>query len=337
LDLFFLNSRLGVVFDWYKKVTKDWLVEAPVLTSFGTNPPYINGGDIQNRGFEIGLSWKDHIQDLSYGVNLNISTNKNKVLRIDNSEGIIHGPINSLFGTTPEFVRVEVGKPIGYFWGFKTAGVFQTQEEIDNYVNSRGEKIMPNARPGDLIFVDLNGDGEFSGGDEDKGMIGDPNPNITFGFSFHMEYKGFDLSVTSTGVLGVDIAQSYRNWTASTDNYTLYDYENRWTGPGTSNVAPKLYYTPSINDTYISDRYIRKGDYWRLSNVTLGYDFKELWKKAPLQQLRLYLSANNLFTITGYNGMDPDVGFGDPSWGRGVDIGFYPSSRVFMFGVSVAY
>lgn len=336
-DANFLDSRLRLSFDWYKKVTKDWLVEAPILASYGTNAPYINGGDIENKGVEIALNWNDDIQGLKYGVGLNLSTNKNQVIRIANAEGIIHGPINSLFGTTPEFVRAEVGYPIGYFWGFKTAGVFQDQEEIDQYKNSRGEKIMPNARPGDLVFVDLNGDGVFNGGDEDKGKIGDPNPEVTVGLSINLEYKGFDLSLISTGVFGVDIAQSYRNWSASTDNFTLYDYENRWTGPGTSNVAPKLYYTPSVNDTYISDRYIKKGDYWRISNLTLGYDFKKIWQSAPLEQFRFYVSANNLLTITGYEGMDPDVGWGEPSWAKGMDVGFYPTPRVFMFGLSVTY
>ena len=339
IDAFFLNSRLGMAFDWYKKVTKDWLLAAPILQSYGTGAPFINGGDIENKGIEFALNWNDRIGDFKYGVNANIATNKNKVTRIANAEGIIHGPIDAFFDTCPEYFRVEVGKPIGYFFGFKTAGVYQNQEQIDNYVNAKGMKVNQVTEPGELIFVDVNEDGEFTASEEDKTMIGDPNPRMTFGLSFNVEYKGIDFSLTSNGVLGREIMQSYRMWTTSLDNFTMYDYENRWTGPGTSNVAPKHYYTPSPSDKYISDRWIKNGNYWRISNVTLGYDFKRVLTSLPVNKFRLYASVNNIFTITPYNGMDPDVGYRptDWSWASGIDLGFYPTPRTFMVGASVTF
>lgn len=144
---------MGVVFDWYNKTTKDWLVQAPVAAIQGTGAPFINGGKIQNKGWEFGISWNDTHNEFSYGVSVNISRNKNKVLEIVNSEGIIRGPLSILSHNTDWFYAAAEGLPIGYFYGYKTAGVFQNQEQIDNYVNSKGEKIMPNAVPGDLILL----------------------------------------------------------------------------------------------------------------------------------------------------------------------------------------
>lgn len=333
-DSRFFNSRLGFTFDWYNKTTKDWLVQAPILGIMGTGAPYINGGDVRNRGWEVALSWRDNIRDFSYGVNLNFAHNDNEVLRIANSEGIIHGPSNVLANGTAELYRAEEGFPLGYFWGYKTGGVFQNQQQIDNYVNSNGEKIMPDAVPGDLIFINQNDDNVIDDGD--KIMIGDPNPDFIFSFSFNLGYKGLDLNMTSNGVFGNQIAKSYRRFADRPhENYTK-DVLGRWHGEGTSNTIPRVNMATHINDTYVSDRYIENGDYWRISNLTIGYDFKYLWKKLPLNQARLYVTGQNILMVTGYSGFDPEVGNGN-NWAGGIDNGFYPAPMSFLIGVSLKY
>ena len=335
-DSRFLRSRLGLAFDWYSKVTRDWLVQTPILASYGTGASFINGGDVENRGVEVALNWKDKAGEFTYDVNLNLACNKNKVLNIANSEGIIHGAANVLSNNTPEVYRAQVGYPIGYFWGFKTTGVFQNENDILNYVNSKGEMLQPTAKPGDVKFVDFNGDGKFISGDEDKTMIGNPNPELTMGLSFSMGYKGFDLSMNSTGVFGNSVIQNFRTFGLPQQNYPI-DILGRWTEEGTSDRLPRMMYSPHPNFMNISDLYVQDASYLRITNFTFGYDFKKIWKNAPLQQLRAYVAVNNLATFTKYTGMDPNVGYGEESWAKGVDIGFYPAPRTAMFGVSIVY
>ena len=338
-DARFFNSRLGVAFDWYKKTTKDWLVQAPVLASYGTGAPYINGGDVQNKGIEIALNWNDQIGDFTYGVAFNIGTNKNEVTRIANTEGIIHGPANVLSQGTTEMYRAEVGYPIGYFWGYETAGVFQNQAQIDEY-RASGKGLYDTTQPGDVIFVDKNGDGQIT--DADKTMIGDPNPNVTSGLTLTLGYKGFDFAVTAYGAFGQQIAKSYRSFAdMPLENFTT-DILNCWDGEGTSNFLPRLTDGTSTNWQNISDLYIEDADYVKISNITIGYDFKKLFKNMPLSQARLYFTAQNLFTITGYSGMDPEVGYAGSTnsaydWGSGIDVGFYPSPRTFLVGVNLKF
>lgn len=330
-DSRFINSRLGFVFDWYIKTTKDWLVVAPILSSYGTNPPYINGGDIENRGFELGLDWNDRINDFNYGANFNIARNKNEVVRIANAEGIIHGDENVLSQGTKEMYRAEVGFPIGYFWGYKTNGVFQNAEEV----NATTAKLE-GTQPGDLIYADTNGDGAIT--DDDKVLIGDPNPDFQANFSLNFGYKGFDLSITTVGKFGHQIAKSYRSFADSPlQNYTTDIFE-RWHGEGTSNRLPRLTSGSNPNWQNISDIYIEDGDYLKLQNLTIGYDLKQVIKNLPLSQARIYFAAQNLFTITKYSGMDPEIGYGyDQGWVSGIDLGFYPSPRTYMVGVNLKF
>jgi TonB-linked SusC/RagA family outer membrane protein len=331
-DSRFLNSRLGLAFSWYDKKTIDWLVRAPVLGSYGTNAPYINGGDVDNKGIEIATNWNDHVGKVTYGVNFNIAHNKNEVTRIANGEGIIHGDANVLSQGTTEMYRAQVGFPIGYFWGYKTAGVFQNQAQID------GTKafLQSKPQPGDLIFVDTNADGKID--TKDKVEIGDPHPDITIGFSFNLGYKGFDLNVASTGAFGQQIAKSYRSFAdTKIQNYTT-DIFGRWYGEGTSNKLPRLTSGSNANWQEISDIYIENGDYVKIQNVTLGYDFKKLFTKMPFGQARLYVTAQNLYTFTNYSGQDPEVGYGGgQNWVSGVDLGFYPSPRTFLVGVNIKF
>lgn len=331
-DTRFLSNRLGVSFDYYKKTTKDWLLQAPVLASYGTNAPFINGGDIQNKGIELSLNWNDNISEFIYGASINLSHNKNEVTRIANEEGIIHGSANVLFQSAPEIYRAEVGYPLGYFYGYKTLGVFQNELDIDNY---KGAKLE-GTRPGDLIYYDSNNDGVIN--EKDKCMIGNPNPDLNIGVVLNLEFKGIDLSLNATGVFGNQIIKSYRGHvTTPQDNYTE-DLLARWHGEGTSNRLPRLSSGGHSNWQNVSDIYMENGDYLRLQNITIGYDFKRLIPKLPCQMARLYLTGQNLFTITGYSGMDPEIGYGDgKSWASGIDVGFYPVPRTFLVGVNLKF
>lgn len=340
VDALFLNSRLAFNFDWYRKTTKDWLVNAPILASYGTGAPIINGGDVLNQGVELALTWHDQIGDFSYSVGANMAYNHNKVTRLANDSGVINGAGDALMQNSTYISRIEEGKPIGYFYGYKTLGVFQNQSQIDAYVDANGDKIMGDARPGDLIFADTNGDGQIS--DDDKVMIGDPHPDVTFGLNLQFFYKGFDLGVSGYGAFGQQVANSYRDHVNSPyDNWTFEMASNMWTGEGTSNRYPRPADSAHKNWQYVSDIYVDDADFFRLQSITLGYDFKSLFTKMPLSQCRLYVSASNLFTITKYKGLDPEVGadgnWGGTSWAQGIDQGFYPSSRTFLIGVNLKF
>jgi TonB-linked SusC/RagA family outer membrane protein len=330
-DARFFNSSLGVTFDAYIKNTKNWLVDAPIAAVYGFSAPYVNGGDVRNSGLELSIDYGKHTGEFTYGVKLNGAYNKNIVTRIANSEGIIHGEDDVLSQGTSEMYRAQVGYPIGYFYGYKTAGVFQNQAQIDKTAAK-----YEDAKPGDLIWVDVNGDGEIT--DDDRTMIGDPHPDFTAGLNFWMAWKGFDFSITGYGAFGQQIARSYRSFfDRPTDSYTR-DLLNCWSGEGTSNRLPLWTTCSDRNWSNISDIYIENGDYFKISNVTLGYDFSRLIKGSWISKARLYVSAQNLFTITKYSGMDPEIGYGfDEDWVSGIDLGYYPSARTFLVGVNIQF
>lgn len=333
IDARFLNSALGLTIDGYIKNTKDWLVRAPIAGVYGFGAPYVNGGDVRNSGIEIAIDYGKYTGEFNYGIKLNGSFNKNVVTRIANAEGIIHGEDDVLSEGTGEMYRVQEGYPIGYFYGLKTEGVFQNQAQID------ATKVkLEDSKPGDLIFVDANGDGKIDV-DTDRTMIGNPHPDFTAGLNIWLSYKGFDFNFTGYGAFGQEIAKSYRSFADSPrENYTTDIYEF-WTGEGTSNRYPRL--TTAVGDrnrNNISDIYIEDGSYFKISNVTVGYDFSRLFKKSFLSKARLYFTAQNLFTITGYSGMDPEIGYGfDEDWVSGIDLGYYPSARTFLVGVNISF
>ena len=338
IDARFFNSRLSVELDWYNRITKDWLVLAPVLSSYGADAPFINGGNVRNQGVELAIRWNDNIgKDFKYGVNLSLAHNKNEVTRIDNEEKVIPSPGSTFWEGSDMCFRAEVGKPIGYFYGYKSAGIFQNQKQIDDHT---GPLLLgSNTQPGDVIWVDVDGNGSI--GPEDRGMIGNPHPDLTMGLSFNVEWKGIDLSVNTYGAFGQQILKCYRDFSSSPfHNFTTDIYE-RWHGEGTSNKLPRL--TPAGNSNWnrVSNIYMEDGDFLKIKNVALGYDFKKLFKKLPVQQARLYVSAQNLFTFTGYSGMDPEIGFGTEAvgyeWGQGIDLGYYPSARTYSIGVNIKF
>ncbi len=346
IDARFLNGRLNLNADYYVKTTKDLLVTVPIPSTTGFSEQLQNAGTVQNKGLEVALNWNDKItEDLSYNIGWNIAWNKNKVTKVNSDRKYNNGPENVLSQGTTYIARFEEGQPIGYFYGYKTDGVMQNEADVQAYlaqncggsaINSlQGESIAP----GDLKFVDVNGDGVIN--DDDKTYLGDPNPDVTMGINIGINYKGFDLNITGYAALGHQNARSYRKFgDGQQENYTteVYSY---WNGEGTSNKYPIFKNMASgANWMSISDIYIENASYFRMQNITLGYDFNRIWKKSPFSQLRLYASAQNVFTITSYKGMDPENGRAlnsDYPWMTGVDVGNYPTPRTYLVGVNIQF
>lgn len=329
-------KKLNVNFDWYSKKTKDWLVPAPILGTAGTGAPYINGGNVKNTGIEIGLGWQDNVgKDFHYFLNFNTAYNKNKVGSIPTEDGIIHGSNGNgqLYDNSTEFYRAQNGHPIGYFWGYKTAGIFQNKQEILDWIANGNGVLQSNPQPGDVKYYDINHDGHID--DNDKVDLGNGMPDWTFGFSLGFDYKGLDFSVTANAMTGNKIVQTYRNVGVKTSNYTT-EILDRWTGEGTSNKIPRV--TESNINWQFSDLFIHDGDFLRISNITLGYDFAKIIRQNWISQCRLYLQVQNAFTFTKYNGMDPEIGNGGlDSWVTGVDQGYYPRPRTFLVGLNLKF
>lgn len=334
LDLAFFNSALKFNIDYFDRKTSDMLVQVPMPAAIGLpNTPWSNAGSVKNRGFEFVLDYHGKIgNDFSYNIAGNISTYKNKVLSLGGGTNI---PGKTHLGNQVN-TMIEPGKPIGYFYGYKMDGVFQTQEEINNYRGGPDNTIiMPTAEPGDLKFVDLNGDGKL--GEEDRTMIGNPHPDFTFGLTLSGEYKGFDLSMFFQGSVGNDILNILK--------YDIYSgtgwynapkdiFDKFWTGPSSTNENFAISANSRDNLT-MSEWYIENGSYVRLKNVTLGYTFPKQWvQKLTVQNLRLFVAAQNLFTITSYSGLDPELGNSNPAF-MGIDMGWYPQARSFMVGLSL--
>ena len=338
LDARFFGGRLGLNFDWYVKKTKDWLVTAPMNAVLGyESPAMVNGGDVKNTGFEIALSWRDQIgSDFNYHANVNLATNKNEVTRLQNLD-FINGQDKAIFENSSWVSRVEVGHPIGYFNGMSYSGIWQNQAEIDA-ARAAGKAVLAGAVPGDCIWDDWNGDGQISLS-EDRHEIGNPHPDVTLGVSLGFEWKGLDFGVTGSGAFGQQVMQCYRTALLASPygNYTV-DAFDRWHGEGTSNEYPRLT-VGSINDQWVSTRYMQNADYFKIQNITLGYDFNKLWKGSPFSMLRLYVQAQNLYTFTKYTGVDPEIGSsgGKDSWARGIDVGLYPTARTFIVGTSIKF
>lgn len=333
IDARFLRSRLSLTADFYIKTTKDWLVEAPILATAGTGAPYINGGDVKNTGIELALTWNDQIgSDFQYNVGVNGAYNKNKVGNIPTEDGIIHGDVNMLYDNTPEFYRASNGHPIGYFWGFETAGIFQNKQQIEDWRAAGNGILQADVQPGDVIYVDQDHNGVID--DNDKVDLGNGTPDFTYGFNLGFSYKNFDFALNAYGAAGNQIVQSYRNHANSHSNYTSAIL-GCWTGEGTSNRIPRVTET-NINWQF-SDLYIQDGDYLRISNITIGYDFAKLINLKAISQARLYFQVQNAFTFTKYDGMDPEIGYGTSDWVSGIDLGYYPRPRTYLIGVNLKF
>ena len=330
-------DNLNLTFDWFNKTTVGWLVQTSVPDIVGTGAPFINGGDVVNKGVEIGLNYQRTFGEVRVNIGGNIAFLKNRVREVPNQEHIIHGSTNVLSSNTEEFYRIQNGYQVGYFWGYQTAGLFQTQEEVNNYTSKSGRIIQPKAVAGDVRFADRNGDGEIT--PLDKMQIGNPIPTHTYGVNLSVSYKGLDVSLLLSGVGGNDIVDGTRAMDRSFNNYSTRIL-NRWHGEGTSNTIPRVTTGGEENRNYnnFSDLYVQNGAYMRLRNLNIGYDLKtHVLRNLPLQQLRFYINGTNLLTFTHYKGIDPEVGYGAENWASGIDLGYYPQPRVISIGLSAKF
>jgi hypothetical protein len=342
LDFSLLDSKISVSLDAYERETEDLLVTPQAsgvlgVAAPGSSPPTVNAGTVSNKGFEFSLAYSDTIGDeLDLNLGFNVSTIDNEVLFVASENGFEQGGGWGVgLGIIPS--RMEAGYPIGYFYGYKTNGIYQNQSEIDalnvNAVNADGESIdfHSGAKVGDLKFVDVNGDGFIS--NDDKTYIGDPIPDFTMGFNLGFNYKNFDFNTSAYASIGNDMVRDYERQAAGVNRGT-YMYK-RWRGEGTSNTVPRASDGSSINNMNFSDFYVEDASYLRIQNVQLGYTANEsLTSRLGMDSLRMYLSVNNLFTFTNYYGFDPSASSGSPI-GAGIDKGFYPVSRSFLLGLNI--
>lgn len=338
VDLGAFQNRLTATIDYYNKTTKGLLEKVPIPAHVGNDPPFANIGSVQNKGVEISLNWRHKIKDFSYSVGFNASYNKNEMTKIGNEEGVLPGASWAVAGMV---TRAKEGLPIAYFWGYKTDGVFQNQAEVYQHIGVTGEPLQPKANPGDVRFVDMNQDGVLN--DDDRTMIGSPTPDWTYGFNASLEYKQFDFSMLMTGTYGNDIFNGTQRQDLRFTNRTA-EILGRWTGEGTSNSIPRYTWTDINNNYRISDLYIESGSYLKIKNIQFGYTVPtNILKKIKASNIRVYMSVENLYTFTKYNGADPEIGNGLDSDGNknsfdvGIDRGIYPQARTFRFGTSLTF
>ncbi len=359
IDMTMLNRRLSFTADYYYKKTKDMLLEVPIsyTVGYGTISPTLNAGSIENSGVEFLVSWRDQVGKWNYGISANLSTVHNKVLDL--------GTNNAIYAAN-SVTKTAVGSSVGMFYGYVTDGLFKTQSELDSYRNSAGEALQPNASVGDIRFKDMNGDGVID--DNDKDYIGNPIPDFTYGITMDASYKSrvgtFDFSMIWQGSQGNDIFNYSRY-----ENEAMYHYYNNSTktlnrfraedldfvnpvsgktthyAKNTDTDIPRAVLGDPNNNRRLSDRYIENGSYLRLKTITLGYTLPHSFvNKYHVDDLRLYVGAKNLFTITSYSGYDPEVGDQDGSNNltRGVDgMSIYdptfPNTREFYVGFQLTF
>ena len=328
VDLAFLSNRLSLTMDYYNKKTKDWLIEAPAMLEIGNTAPYVNGGDVQNTGFEMDLGYKNRFANgINLTTSLNLSTNKNKVLSLNAENGQLLGG-EGVHGQG-DVLRAATGSPLGYFWGYQTAGIIQ------NDVDKQNVKITQrNAKVGDLIFVDMNGDSTLD--DKDKVNLGSPYPKVTLGLNFGIDWKGIDFYMFWYSALGQQVWNANRRDDLKYANFNT-GVLDRWHGEGTSYDYPRVTISdPNGNWKKPSDFYIEEANFLRLKTITLGYSLPaKVMNLIKLEKIRVYVTAENLLTFTNYTGMEMEVGGGPLN--VGIDHGTYPLSRTFLGGLSISF
>lgn len=327
------NHRLTFGFDYFIKRTNDMLMYQPIPAYVGLSAPIANVGDMENRGVEFELGWKHNAGDFNYHVSANASYLKNKLVNLGNETG---EQIYESMGATGvgSYVKGMNGEVFPFFYGFKTDGLFQNQAEIDAHVNSEGALLQPSARPGDVRFVDLNGDGEIS--DDDKTKIGKGAPDWTYGITLGGDWKGIDLNLFFQGTIGNDVFDYAQRGDIPAANRPAWILE-RWHGEGTSNRIPRMTAANPNSNWRSSDLYVKDGSYLRLKSAQLGYTLPtEITRKASVQRLRIYVSADNLLTFTKYDGFDPELASGGYTT-IGVDRGIYPQARTISLGANITF
>ena len=330
LDARFFNSSVDVTIDYFKKKTEDLLVIPQVsgilgVAAPGSSAPFVNGGGVENEGLEFSIGYNQVVNDnFKFNVNYNLTALRNEVLYVNSESGFIPGGVFGIGQEPPS--RMEPGKPIGYFYGLETNGIFQTQAEVD------AAATQANAAPGDIRFVDQNGDGVIDS--DDRTDIGDPIPDLTMGANIGFTFKNWDFNAYAFASLGNDIVRNFERNQPNTNRTNAF--LGRWTGPGTTDSFPRVTVGATSNNQF-SDFFVEDGSYLRLQNVQVGYTLdSDLIANTGVEKFRVYASVNNAFTLTEYSGYDPSASNGAPI-GGGIDQGFYPVPRIYMLGINMKF
>lgn len=333
-DMAFFDNKITFNTDYYRKVTRDLLTKATDGAIYGNYNTFVNAGDVLNTGVEIELGYKYTAGNFKFNIDVNAAYNYNEVLST--------GDADVLDGTTLHLedgpiTRFRVGYPVWYYSAYKTDGIFQTDIEAAQYRNAADVRLQANAKAGDVKFVDINRDGKINS--EDRVMIGDPNPDWILGANFNIEYKNFDFSMFVQGAFGHQVVNALNRSDRFGYNKPQFYYDDAWTGEGSTNE----WFRPSENDPNgnyrNSDLFVNDASFVRLKNIQLGYNFAQLtfFKNFGIENARVFASAQNLFTLTKYKGLEPEIGaVGGPST-VGIDYGFYPSARIYQFGFNVTF
>lgn len=327
-DLLALDSRLSMSAEYYYSKSKDLLVYLPILMSAGNEGgnPAVNAGSLSNRGWEVTLGWRDHIGKLQYNTSLNISHVKNKV------ENLGYG--QTVYSTY--LAKSEIGRPLGMFYLYKMLGIFQNEKAVSEYINSEGKQIQPNALPGDIKYLDANDDGNI--GSEDRVICGNPWPDLELGFNLGLTYKGFDFSVNSYGRFGQDVWNGEKaaagDFSTNQNNFNGF---KPWTQEHRVTNQPRIVYGDSRNSRSDQNRWLEKGSFFRISDITLGYSLPRVWlSRIGLKQMRFAVTLKNLITFTDYDGLDPE--FADNGiFQMGVDDCSFPNPRGVQFSLSFTF
>jgi TonB-linked SusC/RagA family outer membrane protein len=323
-DATLFHSRVNLTFDAYIKKTSDMLVKAsiPITSGFeDTSTTYTNAGKVTNKGVELTLHTINLKGILGWETSLSYTYNRNKINDLNSATPYYVNQINNSYVT-----MLAKGYPINVFYGYVTDGIFQNEKEVQDHAYQAG------AEPGDIRFKDLNHDGVIN--DEDRTVIGNPNPSHLFSMSNILTWKGFELNIYLQGVAGNKIFNANKiDLTGMSAAYNqLTDVLSRWHGEGTSNVMPRAVYGDPNGNNRVSDRFVENGSYLRLKTISLSYDLPSLWLRTlSIESARMTLSCENVATITGYSGFDPEVGI------NGIDLSNYPVSRTFNIGLNINF
>jgi len=328
-----LFNALTFTFDYFKKKTIDMLMYQPIPSYVGIGAPMANVGDMENWGLEFEASWTQRVGEFGYSISANASYLKNKLINLGNETGeqIYENAGASGVGS---YVKGMNGEVFPFFYGFKSDGLFQNQAEVAAYVNADGDMYQSTALPGDVKFVDFNGDGEIS--DADKTKIGKGMADWFYGITLAADWKGIDMNLFFQGALGNDIFDFSQRGDIPAMNRPAWILD-RWHGEGTSNRIPRITTANPNSNWRSSDLYIKDGSYMRLKSAQLGYTLPvELTQKIAVQRLRIYVSADNLLTFTKYDGFDPEIASGGYTT-IGIDRGIYPQARTISLGANISF
>lgn len=365
IDLGFFNNKLMLTADYYIKKSSDFLLEIQMPSQTGFTKATRNVGSVKNNGFEFSVDYRDNSHDFKYGINVNLTTVKNKIERLSPGKDAVANLQSLDFPTTGNtswavFSMSKVGGSIGEFYGFQTDGIIQNQAEIDA-LNANARRlnqddnvwyIASGTAPGDRKFIDQNGDGVIT--DADRVSLGSPLPKFYGGINFSGEYKGFDFNLFFNYSVGNKILNFVKRNLISMggegsiglQNVGKEFYDNRWTETNPTNKYPRAVWSDVSGNSRVSDAFVEDGSYLRLKNIEVGYTLPaNILKKASISKLRIFASVQNLFTITGYSGMDPEIGQSMSSstgvaggvTASGVDVGIYPYSRFFTMGFNLEF